>query len=322
MIKGLKICGISDPKTLNYILNHRHKPSMIGFITNYKKSRRFIEYEKLKDLIDADKRNVSFVSVLVNPNDEILEKIKDLNFDYYQLYDVDPVRTEQIKLKYKKKIITAITVFVFLLLAYVCVRFSAKNNKKPSTTTHNATLEIAWTLIPVLLLVVIAIPSFRLLYNQNDFTNIDMTIKATGYTWWWGYEYPDHDGITFDSVIVEDDELEEGQPRLLTTDYQLVVPVNKNIKMQITSDPSGVIHSWAVPSLGVKMDAIPGRLNETYFNIKEPGMYYGQCSELCGVGHGFMPISIKAVTEEEFASWVETAKEEFASDNNNNYAKK
>ena len=219
-------------------------------------------------------------------------------------------------------IITAITVFVFLLLAYVCVRFSAKNNKKPSTTTHNATLEIAWTLIPVLLLVVIAIPSFRLLYNQNDFTNIDMTIKATGYTWWWGYEYPDHDGIAFDSVIVEDDELEEGQPRLLTTDYQLVVPVNKNIKMQITSDPSGVIHSWAVPSLGVKMDAIPGRLNETYFNIKEPGMYYGQCSELCGVGHGFMPISIKAVTEEEFASWVETAKEEFASDNNNNYAKK
>ena len=219
-------------------------------------------------------------------------------------------------------IITAITVFVFLLLAYVCVRFSAKNNKKPSTTTHNATLEIAWTLIPVLLLVVIAIPSFRLLYNQNDFTNIDMTIKATGYTWWWGYEYPDHDGITFDSVIVEDDELEEGQPRLLTTDYQLVVPVNKNIKMQITSDPSGVIHSWAVPSLGVKMDAIPGRLNETYFNIKEPGMYYGQCSELCGPGHGFMPISIKAVTEEEFASWVETAKEEFASDNNNNYAKK
>jgi cytochrome c oxidase subunit 2 len=219
-------------------------------------------------------------------------------------------------------IITAITVFVFLLLAYVCVRFSAKNNKKPSTTTHNATLEIAWTLIPVLLLVVIAIPSFRLLYNQNDFTNIDMTIKATGYTWWWGYEYPDHDGIAFDSVIVEDDELEEGQPRLLTTDYQLVVPVNKNIKMQITSDPSGVIHSWAVPSLGVKMDAIPGRLNETYFNIKEPGMYYGQCSELCGVGHGFMPISIKAVTEEEFVSWVETAKEEFASDNNNNYAKK
>jgi cytochrome c oxidase subunit 2 len=219
-------------------------------------------------------------------------------------------------------IITAITVFVFLLLAYVCVRFSAKNNKKPSTTTHNATLEVAWTLIPVLLLVVIAIPSFRLLYNQNDFTNIDMTIKATGYTWWWGYEYPDHDGIAFDSVIVEDDELEEGQPRLLTTDYQLVVPVNKNIKMQITSDPSGVIHSWAVPSLGVKMDAIPGRLNETYFNIKEPGMYYGQCSELCGVGHGFMPISIKAVTEEEFVSWVETAKEEFASDNNNNYAKK
>ncbi len=217
-------------------------------------------------------------------------------------------------------IITAITVFVFLLLAYVCVKFSAKNNKKPSTTTHNSLLEVAWTLVPVLILVVIAIPSFRLLYNQNDFSNIDMTIKATGYTWYWGYEYPDHDGIAFDSIMLQDDELEEGQPRLLSTDYQLVVPVNTNVKMQITSDPSGVIHSWAVPSLGVKMDAIPGRLNETYFNIKEPGMYYGQCSELCGIGHGFMPISIRAVTEDEFASWVVTAKKEFASDINDKYA--
>ncbi len=209
-------------------------------------------------------------------------------------------------------IITAITVFVFLLLAYVCVRFSAKNNKKPSTTTHNSALEVAWTLIPVLLLIVIAIPSFRLLYDQNDFSKIDMTIKATGYTWYWSYEYPDHDDIAFDSIMLQDDELEEGQPRLLSTDYQLVVPVNTNVKMQITSDPSGVIHSWAVPSLGVKMDAIPGRLNETYFSIKEPGMYYGQCSELCGIGHGFMPISIKAVTAEEFALWVEEAKIEFA----------
>ncbi len=219
-------------------------------------------------------------------------------------------------------VITAITVFVFLLLAYVCVKFSAKNNKKPSSTTHNSLLEVAWTLIPVLILVVLAIPSFRLLYNQNDFSNIDMTIKATGYTWYWGYEYPDHDDIAFDSIMLQDDELEDGQPRLLSTDYQLVVPINKNIKMQITSDPSGVIHSWAVPSLGVKMDAIPGRLNETYFNIKEPGMYYGQCSELCGIGHGFMPISIKAVTEDDFASWVITAKEEFASDINDNFANK
>ena len=140
-------------------------------------------------------------------------------------------------------IITAITIFVFLLLAYVCIRFSAKNNKKPSTTTHNSTLEVAWTLIPVILLVIIAIPSFRLLYSQNDFSKIDMTIKATGYTWYWSYEYPDHDDIAFDSIMLQDDELEEGQPRLLSTDYQLVVPVNTNIKMQITSDPSGVIHS-------------------------------------------------------------------------------
>jgi cytochrome c oxidase subunit 2 len=213
-------------------------------------------------------------------------------------------------------IITFITVFVFFLLAYVCIKFSAKNNKKPTTTTHNSLLEVAWTVIPVLILVVIAIPSFKLLYNQNDFSKIDMTIKATGYTWYWGYEYPDHDNITFDALMLQDDELEEGQPRLLSTDNLLVVPVNTNIKMQITSDPAGVIHSWAVPSLGVKMDAIPGRLNETYFNVNEPGMYYGQCSELCGPGHGFMPISIKAVSQEDFASWVEEAKVEFASNNN------
>jgi cytochrome c oxidase subunit 2 len=187
-----------------------------------------------------------------------------------------------------------------------------KKNKVPSKTTHNSVLEVAWTLIPVLILVVIAIPSFRLLYKQNDFSNIDMTIKATGYTWYWGYEYPDHDDLTFDAIMLTDEELTEGQPRMLSTDNMLVLPVKKNIKVLITSDPSGVIHSWSVPSLGVKMDAIPGRLNETYFNINEPGMYYGMCSELCGPGHGFMPITIKAVTEEDFIAWVDVAKEEFA----------
>ena len=208
-------------------------------------------------------------------------------------------------------IITAITIFVFLLLAYVCFKFSASRNPKPTKTTHNAVLEVAWTLIPVLILVVISIPSFRLLYKQNDFSNIDMTIKATGYTWYWGYEYPDHDDITFDAIMLEEEELVDNQPRLLTTDYNLVLPIKKNIKVMITSDPSGVIHSWSVPALGVKMDAIPGRLNETYFNISEPGMYYGQCSELCGPGHGFMPITIKAVTDDEFALWLDEAKEEF-----------
>ena len=209
-------------------------------------------------------------------------------------------------------IITAITLFVFFLLLYVCIRFSAKRNKTPSQTTHNSLLEIAWTMIPVLILVVIAIPSFRLLYDQNDFSKIDMTIKATGYTWFWNYEYPDHDSITFDALMLTDEELQDGQPRLLTTDNFLVVPVKQNIKMQITSDPAGVIHSWAVPSLGVKMDAIPGRLNETYFRIEEPGLYYGQCSELCGPGHGFMPISVKAVSEEEFTLWIDNAKKLFA----------
>ena len=215
-------------------------------------------------------------------------------------------------------IITFITIFVFFLLAYVCVKFSAKNNKKPSTTTHNSLIEVAWTVIPVIILVVISIPSFKLLYKQNDFSKIDMTIKATGYTWYWGYEYPDHGDFQFDAIMLQEDELEENQPRLLSTDNALVVPINKNIKMQITSDPAGVIHSWAMPSLGVKMDAIPGRLNETYFKITEPGMYYGQCSELCGPGHGFMPIMIKAVSDEEFSEWVVEAQEEFATNVNNN----
>lgn len=208
-------------------------------------------------------------------------------------------------------IITFITVFVFLLLAYVCIKFNAKSNKTPSKTTHNSTLEVAWTLIPVFLLVIIAIPSFRLLYKQNDFSNIDMTIKATAYTWYWSYQYPDHDNIEFDAIMLTDEELSDDQPRLLSTDNPLVVPVNTNIKLLITSDPTGVIHSWAMPSFGVKTDAIPGRLNETYFNVKEPGMYYGQCSELCGYGHGFMPISVKAVTEDQFIEWLDDAKLEF-----------
>jgi len=216
-------------------------------------------------------------------------------------------------------IITFITIFVFVLLAYFCVKFSAKNNKKPSTTTHNSLIEVAWTVIPVIILVVISIPSFKLLYKQNDFSKIDMTIKATGYTWYWGYEYPDHGDFQFDAIMLQEDELEENQPRLLSTDNALVVPINKNIKMQITSDPAGVIHSWAMPSLGVKMDAIPGRLNETYFRITEPGMYYGQCSELCGPGHGFMPIMIKAVSDDEFSEWVVEAQEEFATNKNNNF---
>ena len=219
-------------------------------------------------------------------------------------------------------IITVITIFVFGLLAYVCVKFSAKNNKKPSQTTHNSLLEVAWTLIPVVILVIMAIPSFRLLYKQNNFSNMDMTIKATGQMWYWEYEYPDYDGLTFDAMMVADEDLEEGQLRLLTTDNALVIPTNTNIKMQITSDPAGVIHSWAVPSLGVKTDGIPGRLNETYFNVEEPGMYYGQCSELCGPGHGFMPIMVRAVSPEEFASWLDSAKEEFASNKDKQFVLK
>ena len=200
-------------------------------------------------------------------------------------------------------IITFITVFVFVLLAYVCVRFSAKVNKKPSKTTHNSLLGKHGRMHQFFYLLLLRY-LHSLLYKQNDFSNIDMTIKATAYTWYWSYQYPDHENIEFDAIMLTDEELTEGQPRLLATDNPLVVPGNKNIRKSRTSDPTGVIHSWAMPSFGVKTDAIPGRLNETYFNVKEPGMYYGQCSELCGYGHGFMPISVKAVTEQEFAEWL------------------
>ena len=162
----------------------------------------------------------------------------------------------------------------------------------------------------------------KLIYQQEVIPKTEMTLKVVGHQWYWSYEYPDYDGLTFDAMMVADEDLEEGQLRLLTTDNALVIPTNTNIKMQITSDPAGVIHSWAVPSLGVKTDGIPGRLNETYFNVEEPGMYYGQCSELCGPGHGFMPIMVRAVSPEEFASWLESAKEEFASNKDKQFVLK
>ena len=209
-------------------------------------------------------------------------------------------------------IITLITLFVLALMIYVVVRFRASANPTPTKTVHNSFLEVAWTVIPVLILVFIAIPSFRLLYYGDTIPDADMTIKTTGYQWYWSYEYPDHGGFVYDALMVADEDLEEGQPRLLATDYDVVLPVGKTIRVLVAADPSGVIHSWAVPSLGVKMDSVPGRLNETWLRIDQEGMYYGQCSELCGVNHGFMPIAIKAVSQEEFDAWVVEAQEEFA----------
>ena len=210
-------------------------------------------------------------------------------------------------------IITVITLFVLALLVTVVVKFNARANPVPSRTTHNTLIEVVWTLAPVLILVGIAVPSFRLLFLQLDLPKADLTIKATGKQWYWSYAYPDNGKFEFDSLMALDK-----QPRLLGVDNEMVVPVNKVIRVQTTG--ADVIHSFAVPSFGIKIDAIPGRLNETWFKATKVGMYYGQCSELCGKDHAFMPIAVRVVSDQEFASWVETAKKKFASGGTSTYA--
>ncbi len=209
-------------------------------------------------------------------------------------------------------IITLITLFVLGLLIYVIWRFSEKRNPTPSKTTHNTLIEIAWTVVPVLILIFIAVPSFALLYNSDVIPKADLTIKATGHQWYWEYAYPDHGGFSFDSNMVEDDELKPGQKRLLEVDNRIVVPVGKTVRLIVTSAPDGVIHAWAVPAFGVKIDTVPGRLNETWFRAEREGSYYGQCSELCGVRHGFMPIQVDVVSERAFQAWLAEARREFA----------
>lgn len=209
-------------------------------------------------------------------------------------------------------LITVVSIFVLALMIYVCIRFSEKNNPKPSKTSHNTLIEVVWTLIPVLILVVIAFPSLRLLYFMDKSEiegQADLTVKVIGYQWYWNYEYPEH-GFAFDSYMVQDADLKEGQPRLLTVDNAVVVPVGKKIRIQLTG--GDVIHSWAMPNFGVKMDAVPGHLNETWFQADIEGTYYGQCSELCGVNHGFMPITVHVVSEDAFEAWIEEAKAKFA----------
>ena len=219
-------------------------------------------------------------------------------------------------------IITAITVFVLFLLLYTCVRYRASRNKVASTTSHNTLIEVLWTLIPCLILIVMAVPSFKVLYSQDTIPKADVTIKAVGYQWYWGYEYPD-ENIIFDSYMVDEKDLKENQPRLLTVDNEVYVPVNKVVKVMITAND--VLHAWALPSFGVKRDAVPGRINETWFKADRTGTFYGQCSELCGIKHAFMPITVNVVTEEEYKKWLEKAKVEFAKkdlDNNIMVAKK
>ena len=206
-------------------------------------------------------------------------------------------------------VIIAISVFVLFLMIYACVRFRASRNPVPSKTTHNVMVEVLWTLIPCLILIVMAVPSFKILYKQDTIPKADVTVKAIGYQWYWGYEYPD-ENIIFESYMIKEDELKENQPRLLTVDNEVVVPVNKVVKVLITAND--VLHAWALPSFGVKRDAVPGRINETWFKAEKVGTYYGQCSELCGIQHAFMPITVRVVTDEEYAIWLADAKMKFA----------
>jgi cytochrome c oxidase subunit 2 len=227
-------------------------------------------------------------------------------------------------------IITVITLFVLALLVICMMRYSAKANPVPSRTSHNTLIEVVWTVAPILILVVIAIPSFRLLYKQLDIPEYEMTIKATGYQWYWGYEYTDEGmgDLYFDSLMVREEDRQEVAesrgvtlnevPRLLAVDYDLVIPVDTTVRMQVTSED--VIHAFAMPSFGVKIDAIPGRLNETWFHAREEGVYYGQCSELCGKDHAFMPIAVRVVSKDQFQTWVTAAQEDLDTANEQLYA--
>jgi cytochrome c oxidase subunit 2 len=204
-------------------------------------------------------------------------------------------------------IIAAISALVMVLLLVCIVRFNRRSNPKPATFTHNALLEVVWTGVPVLILVVIAIPSLRLLFLQLDVPDPDLTIKATGNQWYWSYDYPDQ-GIRFDSVLLQKDELADygytEDDYLLATDTKVVVPVGSVVHMLTTA--SDVIHAWTIPSFGSKVDAIPGRMNETWFRAEETGTYYGQCSELCGKDHAYMPIVVEVVSQPDFDAWVAT----------------
>ena len=199
-------------------------------------------------------------------------------------------------------ITTVIVVFVMALLLIVAVRFNAKRNPNPSKTTHNTLIEIGWTVAPVLILIVVAIPSFRLLYFTDRVVDPEMTLLVNGYQWYWGYEYPDQQIPEYDSFIVPDEELQEGQLRLLSVDSPVVLPVDTTIEVLVTA--GDVLHAWAMPSMGIKTDAVPGRQNHAWIRVNEEGTYYGQCSEICGTGHGYMPIEIRAVSRAAFDDWV------------------
>jgi len=209
-------------------------------------------------------------------------------------------------------VIAAISAFVLGLLVIIIVRFNARANPVPSRTTHNTPIEIIWTIVPVIILAVIAVPSFRLLFVELAVPHPDLTVKATGKQWFWTYSYPDNGNFEFSSLMIPEKDLKPGQPRLLAVDNEMVVPVNKVVHVLVTG--ADVIHSFAVPSFGIRIDAIPGRMNDTWFKATTEGVFYGQCSELCGKDHSFMPIAIRVVSENDFNKWLDDAKKKYATD--------
>lgn len=273
--------------------------------------------EEAKPLSDAQKsaaiKDAEGITAF-NP-DAVVGAAKDWQL-YYQPAASPPMIESLWLSHYVLGVAIVITLFVLALLFYVMVRFNKKSNPKPQTFTHNKTVEVIWTVIPIIILVTIAIPSLRLHYNyynnETIISNADLTIKVVGHQWYWSYEYPD-EGIAFDSNIKPDAELAQGEPRLLTVDNPIVVPVGKTVRVQITA--ADVIHAWAVPSFAIKQGAVPGRLNETWFKAEKEGIYYGQCSVLCGKSHGFMPIQVVVVSQEKYDAWVKGAKLKFAANN-------
>lgn len=210
-------------------------------------------------------------------------------------------------------IITLIVLFVLGLLLYAIVRFSAKRHPVPSKTTHNPLLELTWTVVPVIILAVIAVPSFKLMYYMDRVPHADLTLKVTGHQWYWTYDYPDQGNLSFDSnMMPQAEQIKEGKPRLLEVDNPVVVPVGSVVRVLVTG--TDVIHSWFLPSMGVQEYAVPGRVNQAWFSVDHEGTYYGQCNQICGINHPFMPIEIKAVSKADFAKWVAEAKKKFAHD--------
>ncbi|MDN5247527.1 MAG: cytochrome c oxidase subunit II [Wolbachia endosymbiont of Tyrophagus putrescentiae] len=203
-------------------------------------------------------------------------------------------------------LMSAVVLFVWLLLFYVVFRFHKSKVSSVSKVTHNIILEIIWTVVPVIIVAILTVENIKLIKEQEKIPKTELTLKVIGNQWYWGYQYPEHQGLSFDSYIKGDADLSAQDLRLLSVDNHVVLPVNTNIRLQVTA--ADVIHSWGIPAFGIKIDAIPGRLNEAWFNIKKPGVYYGQCYELCGQGHGFMPIVVEAVSREDFDKWIEDKK--------------